>query len=274
MYHLLVLEARGLCADIDPNNLYNNPLSRPAVFISSIQSELPIIIDTGASVSITPIPTDFVSQLTAPDLQELKQVNGSTQVVGQGTVRWTIEDVNGSVRAITTKAYYVPDAKIRLFSPQVYINENDSSSLHLDKNGLKLTLDCNSILHFPINRENNLPFMLTEYTIKQRKQRRPSPLSINFFSTSFCLPLTSEMPGTLTDFSILRRDNINLTVAQQELALWHQRWAHCDLARVQMILSKPRQVKCSAERGEISVQMVCPRVKEASSCPLICCPAC
>lgn len=105
-----------------------------------------------------------------------------------------------------------------------------SSSLHLDKHSLTLTLDFDSILKFPVNRDNNLTFTLNKYTIKQRQQRRPSPLLIDFFSTSFALPLKSEILGKLTDFSILRHNNINLTVSHQELALWHQRWAYCDLA--------------------------------------------
>ena len=56
---------------------------------------------------------------------------------------WLIEDFNGITRSLTTTAYYVPEATIRLFSPQVYINENPTnSSLFLDSTGLALTLTC------------------------------------------------------------------------------------------------------------------------------------
>jgi hypothetical protein len=81
-------------------------------------SELPIVIDTGASNSITPITSDFVHGIIhKADLQALSQVNGTTPVCGQGLVKWPIEDVDGNRRTITTDAYYVPGAGIRLFSP-------------------------------------------------------------------------------------------------------------------------------------------------------------
>jgi hypothetical protein len=89
------------------------------IYILSGKTELPIVIDTGASNSITPIPTDFVNGIIhKADLQSLTQVNGTTPVCGQGPVQWPIEDVVGTRRTITTDAYYVPDAGIRLFSPQ------------------------------------------------------------------------------------------------------------------------------------------------------------
>jgi hypothetical protein len=80
---------------------------------STNNKELPIVIDTGASSYITPISTDFTTEITKADLQELKQVNGATAVCGQGTVLWPTEDVDGVRRSITTDAYYVPDAGIR-----------------------------------------------------------------------------------------------------------------------------------------------------------------
>jgi hypothetical protein len=76
------------------------------------------VTDTGASNSITPITSDFVHGIIhKADLQALSQVNGTTPVCGQGLVKWPIEDVDGNRRTITTDAYYVPGAGIRLFSP-------------------------------------------------------------------------------------------------------------------------------------------------------------
>jgi hypothetical protein len=95
-------------------------------------------------------------------VQELKQVNGTTAVCGQGKVLWPIEDVNGVRRSIITDAYYVPDAGIRLFSPQDYICKNKTAMLICNCDGIRFTLKCGTVLRFPFNKSNNLPFMLTE----------------------------------------------------------------------------------------------------------------
>ena len=113
--------------------------------------------------------------------------------------------------------------------------------------------------------------MLTAKGIKEH--RCYSSKTSNFLSDSFVCPFTN-FPNSLTDYHVLQRNNFNLTVAQQELALWYQRWAHCSLARVQMILARPRQSKKSAATGEQICQMVKPRNDAASSCPPICCAAC
>ena len=82
------------------------------------QSEIPIIIDTGASISLTPVISDFIGNIEPADLDSLQGLSSKTQVCGQGTVQWKVQDMFGMVRALTTKAYYVPEASIRLMSPQ------------------------------------------------------------------------------------------------------------------------------------------------------------
>jgi hypothetical protein len=143
-----------------------NTNNTPEIYVSSNNKELPIVIDTGASSSITPIASDFTSEISKADLQELKQVNGTTPVCGQGIVEWPIEDVEGVRRSIVTEAYFVPDAGIRLFSPQIYIGKNKTSMLVCDSDGIQFTLKCGTILRFPFNNSNILPFMLTQASLK------------------------------------------------------------------------------------------------------------
>ena len=66
-----------------------------SIYVSTAAEEPPIVIDTGASASITPLRSDFTGPLDTPDLHELRQVNGLTQVLGQGLVRWKVEDMAG-----------------------------------------------------------------------------------------------------------------------------------------------------------------------------------
>jgi hypothetical protein len=84
--------------------------------------EVPIVIDTGASWSVTPCIEDFVSNIT-DSFDKLRPLDGSMNVSGSGIVEWTIQDQDGRVKTIRNKALYVPSAGVRLFSPQTYLKE-------------------------------------------------------------------------------------------------------------------------------------------------------
>ena len=77
----------------------------------------PIVIDTGASVSVTPNASDFVGGFAIDNLPDLQEVNHISKVAGTGLVEWSIYDVHGRIRKIRTRTFYVPDATIQLFSP-------------------------------------------------------------------------------------------------------------------------------------------------------------
>jgi hypothetical protein len=268
-YTTILIQARHLKLQVfhyDTTFDNNDSNSIPEIYISTNNKELPIVIDTGASSSITPIATDFTTEIAKADLQELKQVNGTTAVCGQGTVLWPIEDVDGVRRSITTDAYYVPDAGIRLFSPQDYIRKNKTAKLVCNCDGICFTLKCGTVLRFPFNKSNNLPFMLTQESL--RKQKDSHLLSSVNTMTSFAVY------NSLLDRSIFNRDNFNLNPAQCELLKWHCRWCHCDLNRVRMILSKPRQPKDSVKTGVSIPQMVFPSVVGTTTCLPFCCEAC
>jgi hypothetical protein len=271
LYGSLLIQARHLKAQVFhyDTTLSNCTDKTLEIYVSPNSKELPIVIDTGASNSITPIAADFTRGIHKADLQSLTQVNGTTPVCGQGPVEWPIEDVVGTRRTITTDAYYVPDAGIRLFSPQVYIGSNKTANMHINNNGIAFTLKCGTLLRFPFNKGNNLPFMLTERSLKSRQG--------SHFTSS--LNVISDREGaaynnSLIDRSVFNRDNFNLNPAQQELLKWHCRWCHCDLNRVRMILSKPRQPKKTAVTGEIVPQIVIPAETGTSTCEFFCCTAC
>jgi hypothetical protein len=240
----------------------------PEIYVSSSDDELPIVIDTGASGSITPVASDFVGGvINKADLQSLKQVNGSTPVCGQGPVDWPVEDVNGVCRTITTDCYYVPDARIRLFSPQVYIGNNKTANMQIDLHGIAFTLKCGSTLHFPFNKGNNLPFMLTERSLQSRKRS-------HLTSSVSVLSREGGSYNSLIDRSVFNRDNFNLNPSQQELLKWHCRWCHCDFNRVRMVLARPRQPKDSSKTGEKVLQIVTPSETGTSTCETFFCTAC
>jgi hypothetical protein len=99
-----------------------------SVYFSNKPGDLPIVINTGASLSLTPIQEDFIGNLKEMPLSKLNGLSSKTEVIGVGTVECTIQDLLGVINTIHTRAYYVPKATIRLFSPQCYFQEQNARS--------------------------------------------------------------------------------------------------------------------------------------------------
>ena len=66
---------------------------------------MPVVLDSGASFSVTPFREDFVSPIRVTSLHELTGINGSSNMKGIGTIEWTIRDVFGTIKVIRTEAY-------------------------------------------------------------------------------------------------------------------------------------------------------------------------
>jgi hypothetical protein len=84
---------------------------------------LPVIVDTGASISLTPNIFDFIGPIRPPSTQKLLGIGDGCDVDGEGVIEWQIRDVLGTIRTIRTYGYFVKQAPIRLFSPQTYFKE-------------------------------------------------------------------------------------------------------------------------------------------------------
>ena len=221
--------------------------------------EVPIIIDTGASFSVTPMLSDFVSDIQPSPIGSLQSLDAPIQVHGKGTIEWEVQDKNGTVRTIRTNALYIPTASVRLFSPQCYFDEHDLAQLHCSKQLVVLTLHDGSTLEFPWTQPCNLPHMLTSklYAEVHGKPEHGILLSQSTFPAVLG---NDPLPN------VLDQSNLNLTGSQKELLLWHQRLGHCALKTVQQLLAIPRD--------EFSSQILIPQNRRASTCDLPRCNAC
>jgi hypothetical protein len=254
------------------------PLQQLVIYHSDKPDELPIVIDTGSSCSLTPIYSDFIGTIDPSDIPTLNNISGKTPVVGQGIIEWNIQGVRGIFKPIQTTAYYVPQATIRLFSPQAYIaaNSTNTSEMILKKNSLNQVLHCGTRLQFPINRQSNLPLMLTEaalnrnhkegtfttFHIQDHDSFQPSANRVNLQLLSEQL---SVFQATILDKSLLRQDNINLSPGSKELLLWHCHLGHADFQRILSILAKPDSLQDSEERGELHRRKIHPNTKVSSA---------
>ena len=226
-----------------------------SVYFSNKPDDLPIVIDTGGTRSVTPVPTDFVGELQIADTEDLQGLSASTPVKGVGTVEWTVKDVFGTVRTFRTTAYYVPDAEIRLFSPQQFFQEQQAGELWCNHQRTVLTLPEGTDLEFPYNPGSNLPMMLPD-------QRMFGGVSI---ADAYTI-----MGAEPKDYMSVAHDlNRNLTASQKELLTWHWKLGHAHCAWIQRLASVVRKPP-----DGIEVPILKTKEKRVSACQRPFCTAC
>jgi hypothetical protein len=228
------------------------------IYFSRKDNQLPIIIDTGASFSVTPNLDDFLGPIRPCTTKELNGLNSSITVVGVGTVEWKVQDLFGAVRSIKTDAYYVPDAGVRLFSPQVYFQKHKRGSYTVDHEKTILELIDGTTLHFPYQDGSNLPMMLTAAHFKSQSKF----VGLCFQDAEF-LGKHDELSAFI---KIADETNQNMTASQRGLLYWHQRLGHANMARIQVSLTEPKNQE---EKGILT-----PKNKKSSSCAKPLCTAC
>ena len=202
------------------------------------------MVDSGASRSITPIPSDFIGEITPMDTP-IKGLLATTKIKGIWSVRWCICDSNGTSTSIETTAYLIPEADIKLFSPQAYINENKSGSFTMDPNGTVLTLPNQFSFCFEYHKGNNLPMATTISSDMVAK------VSMSFDSFT-----RQDMSNSLVE-----EYNRNHTQAQKELIQWHWKFGHCGFQQIQTLLH--------SSNSQDSIIMT--KYKASSSCPIPLC---
>ena len=183
----------------------------------------PIILDTGASHSITPHRSDFI-KYTKGDFGQCETVDGSAAKVGFGTVRWSLLDLDGSFVTIDVECYHIPSSSVRLLSPQAFCLEKGfpSTTYHYHGNGerFSMTTDYYKSCHLeiPIHQMSQLPVALAEIPSHPLAAFDPSG--------------TSPFPDPSTFFSVCDETNQNLSSNAKELLLWHFRLGHMGFTRL------------------------------------------
>ena len=199
-----------------------------------------VIFDTGASISISPHREDFIGDLVRPGSSDtVSGLSGDTTVAGIGTVRWSFLDDYGKEHVVETAAYYVPTARVRLFSPQTYMTEQQTGSLSMDSTGFSFWFDANplSITQFICDPRSNLPI---------------------------CKASVDRTPLGVANLSVIDDQNTNLTDLQKELMKWHWKIGHFHFQWIQSLMRE--------HDGKPSVLV--PRHPKASSCPSPLCASC
>jgi hypothetical protein len=103
------------------NPSYSAAPSSPILYLSRKDNDLPIVINSGASLSVSLTISDFVSAIRPCCTTHLNGLKGKINVVGERDVEWTVQDIFGTTRKLRSTAYCIPGASVRLFLPQTYL---------------------------------------------------------------------------------------------------------------------------------------------------------
>lgn len=216
------------CASSDQNNM----------------SQSTLIVDTGASVSFTFDESDFVGKIEEMPQQSAKGFVGEATIEGCGIVEWTVVDDKGITQCIQTVAVLVKNGERKLLSPQSYFQFQDSMDGYV-----KVTKD--SVL-FHSGRG---------WTMTRNLSARDNMPEADLV----CFRDANGDP--VKNYNAIFADmNLNLTAAQKELLLWHQRLGHVGFHTVQNLMKPDPDTNASP--------CLVPRVPIVASCKAPKCEAC
>lgn len=218
----------------------------------------------------------------------MKTIDGTSNIVAFGIVKWQVFDVHGDLQAIRTPAYYIPTSDQRLFSPQHYGKFHGWAKQDADMyagNPGRMWVMLNSDpenqhmtrIEAPISTFDSLPYIVgyapdVKPTLKDQDKQTSIPTcackdecSCHKVQDSFDLAYNME---------VLTEANENLTPSQKELLLDHQRLGHINMSHLQE-LYRPCTVECTFEGCKKEVDVCLPsRHSGVSSCDQPLCLAC
>ena len=247
----------------NPTRHHAFPLIIDSVYSSSVESLDPLlVIDSGASCCISPCRHDFLSY--SPSSARIKDLSGTNVVAGEGLLRWHVLDRHDQEHTIDIKGYHIPQASVHLLSPQALYKLVGGRGVQ-DISKYSLVLSDEIILDAPYGHAN-LPVL---------PMCSPNHSKSCFWSRCFAFQASDR---DVWARSILAASNQNLTLAQKELLLWHQRLSHAGLSTVQNI-SRQRRDSCPSDSSELvricdGPLLPCTYNVPSTACANLLCAAC
>ncbi len=137
-------------------------------------------------------------------------------------LRWKIEDVSGCIITFNLHGYHIPNAEVRLLSPQVLLSTYGGHTKQTTRK-VEVCLADGVILIAHLCPRSRLPLLPFVPNI----QDCPCFWTETF---SYSVSNVSEIK------TILGLANINLTSAQKEMLLWHQRPSHANMTWIKTLM--------------------------------------
>jgi hypothetical protein len=182
-----------------------------------------VIIDTGASVCISPHQSDFGTY--ASSKMKIKDLYSSNQIAGEGLIHWSLHNANGTVVTIELMGYHIPNTDICFLSPQVLIPTLGGHAF-LNNQGMDISLDNGTVLSANYCPCTNLPMVLLALSTSTR-----------YCSWSDAFGYSVQAYNEIDDIkSVLHQKNSNLSSSQKEVLLWHQQFFHASTNWIQTLM--------------------------------------
>jgi hypothetical protein len=191
--------------------------------LSSTTIRSSILMDSGASVCISPHKLDFITYKDSK--MKIKDISSSNQVASEVIISWSLQNENGHSVQIELKEYHIPNSEVHLLSPQVLLKRIGGHTLQtVDKINIALENGINLCAQFCP--QSNLPMI-------------PLGLENNskscFWNEAFGFSVKNFHDINAVK-SLLHQANTNLSVSQKELILWHQHLSHTSVKWVQKLM--------------------------------------
>ena len=263
-----------------------------STFLSASFREAPVVWDSGASYGLSAFRGDFI------DYEEceipVQDISRTNIVIGIGTVMWKFYATNGDRIYLPCLCYHLPSAEIRLFSPQTYHQLYGGSS-EIDGDHVTMFLPKQSDyikrhnIEIPVDRKGtNLPLAFNvSCTEAERNDIGPNLRSslakheLDFFNKwnvavdeheyTFCHPSAAKAEMMCCP-CVGCEDNYNLTGPQRELLHWHWKLG-VSMSRIQEMMVEHQSTDTNNAQ-HIMPQVIKPRFKTTSCCPIPLCTSC
>ena len=199
--------------------------------LNSMPSSFPLIIDSGASLAISPSEADFIGPITYYATERtLGGMAGGIKIKGIGKIAWSFKTEQG-ILTVHSKCYLVPNASARLLSPQRLFSaaNNINGRFSCMEKFASLEFDNVGSLKIEYDPNNHLP-----------------------------IALAKNLSGTQAqiNLAILNDENQNLTPSQKLLLTWHSRFGHKGFTALQRLL---KQYPFDTERFKAASRCITPR---------------
>ena len=155
------------------------------------------------------------------------------KIAGHGLVCWNLVSDNGNILSLKLPCHHVPEAKIRLLSPQDFcqFNDLDHSKDHFGGNSNYFWMhasSCKQRFICPSDPRSNLPIAFARIPCNH-----PDQISTNRHSKACPTCFDSFHSHSLAS---INDRNQNITSCQRELLLWHFRLAHLGFRHIQKLM--------------------------------------
>ena len=252
------------------------------VFFSKYDEEnVPIVLDSGASKGLTPFRKDFVS--FRPLKSIINGIGATCSIDGVGIVRWEIIDQKGIKQTIETEAYYVPSAKIRLYSPQDHFRQQKKGSVTMNHNEVLLRLPNKTTpLSFPFHPTSNLPLMIIPPRCHEHASLCMEPNLSHTYSVDassqdqlFRAEFYDGFDSEAINIAVDAESNSNLTRSQLELLYLHYCAGHMSMNHLQRMIHP----ELPLDNRDTDHELKMPKIwksknKSTQSCDVPKCAAC